>query len=130
MMLAASAQLDARISFDPPTPPARPALSVPTAMEPEGPPPTVVPPPIQRVTFRGVWGRLSHCESSGNPKAESRDGLYHGLFQFSLETWHFLGYEGNPADASPATQLEAARRLQKMRGWDQWPRCARTLGLL
>lgn len=132
-MLAASAQLDARISFEPAPAPARPAPDVSlasNAAEASQPPPTVVPPPVPRVTFRGVWGRLSHCESSGNPKAVSRDRRYYGLFQFSLETWHFLGYEGNPVDASPATQLEAARRLQKMRGWDQWPRCARRLGLL
>jgi len=138
-MLAASAQLDARISFDPAQDLARPAISASATSasgaeadlrESGGPPPTVVPPPVPRVTFRGVWGRLSHCESSGNPKAVSRDRRYFGLFQFSLETWHFLGYEGNPADASPAIQLEAARRLQEMRGWDQWPRCAQRLGLL
>jgi hypothetical protein len=128
-MLAASAQLDARISFDPAAPPPRPLAAVSPA-EFETPTPTVVPPPAPRVTFRGIWGRLSHCESSGNPRAVSRDRRYYGLFQFSLETWHFLGYEGNPIDAPPATQLEAARRLQRMRGWDQWPRCARRLGLL
>ncbi|HUR49528.1 MAG TPA: transglycosylase family protein [Acidimicrobiales bacterium] len=128
-MLAASAQLDARISFEPPETRPRPVLPA-AATSPEGPAPTVVPPPVPRVTFRGVWGRLSHCESSGNPRAVSRDGRYFGLFQFSLETWHFLGYAGNPADAAPSTQLEAARRLQRMRGWDQWPRCSRRLGLL
>lgn len=131
LMLAASAQLDARISFEPPPVAPRPAASAELISTSEpSPPPTVVPPPVPRVTFRGVWGRLSHCESSGNPKAVSRDRRYYGLFQFSLETWHFLGYEGNPVDASPATQLEAARRLQRMRGWNQWPRCARQLGLL
>lgn len=128
-MLAASAQLDARISFDPPPDPPRPVVAPPPALTVVAPPPTVVPPPVPRVTFPGVWGRLSHCESSGNPKAVSRDRRYYGLFQFSPDTWHFLGYEGNPADASPATQLEAARRLQKLRGWGQWPRCAQTLGL-
>ncbi len=129
-MLAASAQLDARISFEPPDAPSRPADTELITKSQASPPPTVVPPPVPRITFRGVWGRLSHCESSGNPKAVSKDRRYFGLFQFSLETWHFLGYEGNPADASPATQLAAARRLQKMRGWDQWPRCARRLRLL
>lgn len=129
-MLAASAQLDARISFEPPADAPRPRTELIATSVSPSPPPTVVPPPVARVTFPGVWGRLSHCESSGNPKAVSRDRLYYGLFQFSLETWHFLGYEGNPADAPPSTQLTAARRLQKMRGWDQWPRCARRLGLL
>ncbi|MBW3537842.1 MAG: transglycosylase family protein [Actinobacteria bacterium] len=134
LMLAASAQLDARISFDPPPPPPEPA---PVAKSEIAPPPVTVVPaeavaPLRtrRITFPGVWGRLSHCESSGDPRAVSRDRQYFGLFQFSLDTWHFLGYSGNPADASPATQLTAAKRLQAMRGWNQWPRCARRLGLL
>lgn len=133
LMLAGSAQLDARISFDPPPKHVEPAPA-PVAHDP-APPATVVPPEAiagpeaRRVTFPGVWGRLSHCESSGNPRAVSRDRQYYGLFQFSLDTWHFLGYSGNPADATPATQLTAAKRLQAMRGWNQWPRCARRLGL-
>lgn len=136
LMLAGSAQLDARISFDPPPPPPAPEPPLLSRPEVSAPPPTVVtaeaiaPPKARRVTFSGVWGRLSHCESSGDPRAVSRDRRYYGLFQFSLDTWHFLGYSGNPADASPATQLTAAKRLQAMRGWDQWPRCARRLGLL
>jgi hypothetical protein len=31
--------------------------------------------------------QLLLCESSGNPGADSPDGLYHGLFQYSAETW-------------------------------------------
>jgi hypothetical protein len=31
--------------------------------------------------------QLMLCESSGNPAADSPDGLYHGLFQYSAETW-------------------------------------------
>jgi len=76
-----------------------------------------------------VWGRLAACESGGNPRARSASGLYHGAFQFSLATWRSLGYDGNPADHSYATQLEAAQRLQARSGWGQWPRCARRLGL-
>ena len=37
--------------------------------------------------------QLLLCESSGNPAADSPDGLYHGLFQYSAETW---GGEWNP----------------------------------
>lgn len=76
-----------------------------------------------------VWARLAACESGGNPRAHSASGLYHGAFQFSLPTWHSLGYRGNPADHSYATQLEAAQRLQARSGWGQWPRCSRRLGL-
>ena len=76
-----------------------------------------------------VWARLAACESGGNPRARSASGLYFGAFQFSLATWRSLGYEGNPAEHSYATQLEAARRLQARSGWGQWPRCSRRLGL-
>lgn len=76
-----------------------------------------------------VWARLAACESGGNPQARSASGLYFGAFQFSLATWRSLGYEGNPAEHSYATQLEAARRLQARSGWGQWPRCSRRLGL-
>jgi hypothetical protein len=37
--------------------------------------------------------QLLLCESSGNPAADSPDGLYHGLFQYSAETW---GGDWNP----------------------------------
>jgi hypothetical protein len=77
----------------------------------------------------GVWAALARCESGGNPRARSAGGAYFGAFQFSLATWHSLGYGGNPADHPFAVQVEAARRLQARSGWDQWPRCARHLGL-
>jgi hypothetical protein len=76
-----------------------------------------------------VWGRLAACESGGDPTSHSASGRYHGAFQFSLATWHSLGYDGNPADHSYATQLQAAQRLQARSGWLQWPSCARRLGL-
>lgn len=76
-----------------------------------------------------VWRALAACESGGNPQARSASGLYYGAFQFSVATWQSLGYEGNPADAPYAVQVEAARRLQARSGWGQWPRCARRLGL-
>ena len=76
-----------------------------------------------------VWGRLAACESGGDIRARSASGLYFGAFQFSVATWQSLGYGGNPADHSYATQLEAAKRLQARSGWGQWPRCSRRLGL-
>lgn len=78
----------------------------------------------------GAWAALAACESGGNPRARSANGLYFGAFQFSIATWRSLGYGGNPADHSYGTQLEAAKRLQARSGWGQWPRCARRLGLL
>lgn len=84
----------------------------------------------RRAPSLSVWQRLAMCESSNNPTAHSKDGLYHGLYQFSLETWHWLALKGDPHDASPAAQLAAAKRLQAMRGWTPWPKCAKRLGLL
>lgn len=72
--------------------------------------------------------RLRMCESGGNYRTNTGNG-YYGAYQFALGTWRGLGYGGYPHQASPATQDEAARRLQAMRGWSPWPGCARMLGL-
>ena len=72
--------------------------------------------------------RLRNCESGGNYHANTGNG-YYGAYQFSLSTWHGLGYSGKPSDASPATQDAAARKLQSRSGWGQWPACSRKLGL-
>jgi uncharacterized protein YabE (DUF348 family) len=78
----------------------------------------------------GVWDALAQCESGGNPAAVSANGLYYGLFQFSLPTWRAMGGSGLPSEASPGEQLERAQALQARSGWGQWPACARKLGLL
>jgi hypothetical protein len=77
-----------------------------------------------------VWKALAHCESSGNGRAVGGGGRYFGAFQFDLPTWASVGMAGNPADHPYGVQLAAARRLQAARGWEPWPVCARTLGLL
>jgi len=77
-----------------------------------------------------VWGALAQCESGGNPRAVSSNGLYYGLFQFSLPTWRAMGGSGLPSDASPEEQLQRAQALQARSGWGQWPACAAKLGLL
>ena len=76
-----------------------------------------------------LWTALARCESSGNPSARSADGQYSGAFQFSDATWQSLGFDGRAAEAPYEVQLAAAKRLQARSGWDQWPRCARRLGL-
>jgi peptidoglycan hydrolase CwlO-like protein len=51
-----------------------------------------------------------------------------GAYQFLDSTWHALGYSGTASDASPATQDEAARKLQAQSGWSPWttaPLCGR-----
>jgi len=77
-----------------------------------------------------VWGALAQCESGGNPAAVSSNGLYYGLYQFSLGTWGAMGGSGLPSNASPAEQLQRAQALQARSGWGQWPACAASLGLL
>ncbi len=77
-----------------------------------------------------VWGALAQCESGGNPGAVSSNGLYYGLYQFSLGTWAAMGGSGLPSNASPAEQLQRAQALQARSGWGQWPACAASLGLL
>lgn len=77
-----------------------------------------------------VWGQLAACESGGNPAAVSRNGLYYGLYQFSLGTWQAMGGAGLPTEASADEQTQRAQALQARSGWGQWPACAAKLGLL
>jgi uncharacterized protein YabE (DUF348 family) len=78
----------------------------------------------------GVWGALAQCESGGNPAARSANGLYYGLYQFSLGTWASVGGSGLPSNASVAEQTQRAQILQARSGWGQWPHCAAKLGLI
>ncbi|MDR0482268.1 MAG: transglycosylase family protein [Cellulomonadaceae bacterium] len=77
----------------------------------------------------GVWGKLAKCESGGNPSIVSSNGLYHGLYQFSVGTWHSLGGKGLPSQASAAEQTRIAKKLQARSGWGQWPACSRKIGV-
>ncbi|HVE74726.1 MAG TPA: transglycosylase family protein [Mycobacteriales bacterium] len=72
--------------------------------------------------------RLRQCESGGNYRINTGNG-YYGAYQFDRGTWRGLGYPGLAHQASPATQDEAARKLQSQRGWQPWPACSRKLGL-
>lgn len=76
-----------------------------------------------------VWAALAQCESGGNPTIVSRNGLYHGLYQFSVGTWQSVGGTGLPSQASPAEQTQRAQALQARSGWGQWPACSSKLGL-
>ena len=75
-----------------------------------------------------AWAALRKCESGGNNSINSGNG-YYGAYQFAASTWRKLGYSGLPHEASPATQDEAARKLQNQQGWAPWPACTRKLGL-
>jgi uncharacterized protein with LGFP repeats len=74
------------------------------------------------------FARLRVCESGNNYSINTGNG-YYGAYQFNLATWRGLGYGGYPHQAAPATQDQAAHRLQAQRGWQPWPACSRKLGL-
>ncbi|MHA3946985.1 transglycosylase family protein [Cellulomonas bogoriensis] len=76
-----------------------------------------------------VWAQLARCESGGNPSIVSSNGLYHGLYQFRVDTWRSVGGSGLPSEATPAEQTERAKILQARSGWGQWPACSSKLGL-
>jgi len=76
----------------------------------------------------GAFAALADCESGGNYSINTGNG-YYGAYQFSLSTWQGLGYGGYPHQASPAVQDQAARELQALYGWGQWPGCSWYLGL-
>ena len=115
------------------------ATVVPPAPLPPPPPP---PPPPSPVTTApdanavaatsslagGIWAQLRQCESTGNYQEDSGNSFY-GAYQFTQETWASLGLSGNPAQASPSVQDQAAQRLQARDGWGPWPVCSRKLGL-
>ena len=75
-----------------------------------------------------AFAALADCESGGDYSINTGNG-YYGAYQFSLSTWQSLGYGGYPHEASPAVQDQAARELQALYGWGQWPGCSWYLGL-
>ncbi|MDD9207635.1 ubiquitin-like domain-containing protein [Georgenia sp. 10Sc9-8] len=77
----------------------------------------------------GVWAKLAQCESGGDPTVVSANGLYYGLYQFTVGTWQSVGGTGLPSQASPAEQTKRAQMLQQRSGWGQWPHCSSVLGL-
>jgi uncharacterized protein YabE (DUF348 family) len=73
------------------------------------------------------WPALARCESGGNPRAVSSSGAYRGLYQFSMSTWHGVGGQGDPIDASSAEQTYRAKILYNRSGRSPWPVCGKYL---
>jgi peptidoglycan hydrolase-like protein with peptidoglycan-binding domain len=71
-----------------------------------------------------VLQRIAQCESGGNPRAVSRDGRYHGKYQFDQATWEAWGGTGDPAQAAESVQDRVAVKLYNARGTAPWPNCA------
>jgi len=76
------------------------------------------------------WKAIAMCESTMNPQAVSPSGKYMGLFQFSQESWTFVGMPGTPLDATVNEQFAAARVLKAIQGWKAWPVCSKKAGLI
>jgi hypothetical protein len=71
-----------------------------------------------------VLREIAQCESGGDPRAVSSNGLYRGKFQFSRSTWKAVGGRGSdPAEASEAHQDRMALRLYRQSGVAPWPAC-------
>ena len=73
------------------------------------------------------WAALAQCESGGNPRIVSSNGLYHGLYQFSTSTWRSVGGAGVASQASPDEQTYRAKLLYNRSGAGQWPHCGKYL---
>lgn len=73
------------------------------------------------------WAALARCESGGNPSIVSSNGLYHGLYQFSVGTWQGVGGAGLPSQASADEQTSRAQMLYARSGAGQWPVCGKNL---
>ncbi|WP_231496010.1 resuscitation-promoting factor [Cellulomonas sp. HZM] len=73
------------------------------------------------------WAALAKCESGGNPHVVSSNGLYHGLYQFSVGTWRAVGGAGLPSKASASEQTARAKMLYNRSGAGQWPVCGKRL---
>ena len=71
-----------------------------------------------------VLVRIAKCESGGNPRAVSPNGMYRGKYQFMRSTWKaYGGRTRDPIDASEAHQDRVALRLYRARGTAPWPSC-------
>lgn len=73
------------------------------------------------------WAALARCESGGRVDAVSKNGLYYGLYQFSVGTWHGVGGSGLPSQASAEEQTARAKMLYARSGAGPWPVCGKNL---
>jgi uncharacterized protein YabE (DUF348 family) len=73
------------------------------------------------------WAALANCESGGNPREVSSNGMYRGLYQFTIGTWQSVGGQGDPIDASPSEQTYRAQVLFRREGTSPWPVCGHYL---
>jgi hypothetical protein len=107
-----------------PAPPAAPASAAGPAPVPRADQPNTAP----GGNAQGAgWDGLRKCESGGNYRIVSSNGLYLGAYQFDVKTWHGLGGSGSPEQNSPAEQDYRAQMLYNARGAQPWPVCGKYL---
>ena len=105
-----------------PAPAPKPAAPKPAA------PRVASPVPAAPASASGLnWAALARCESGGRVNAVSSNGLYYGLYQFSIPTWRAMGGAGLPSQASAAEQTARAQALYARSGAGQWPVCGKNL---
>ncbi len=78
-----------------------------------------------------VWDKLAFCESTNDWSINTGNGYYGGV-QFSSTTWKEFGglkYAARADLATKAEQIEIAKKVQAVQGWNAWPACNRKLGL-
>jgi hypothetical protein len=86
--------------------------------------PTQVLQETSMVTNDGLnWEALAACESGGSPTIVSSNGLWYGLYQFTVGTWQGVGGVGLPTEASVEEQTKRAQILYKQAGDGPWPVC-------
>ncbi len=72
-----------------------------------------------------VLESIAQCESRGNPRAISSNGMYRGKYQFGYGSWASVGGKGDPAAASETEQDRRAAMLYRSGGPGHWPVCGR-----
>ena len=105
-----------------------PGLEIDPAVQP------AIPPDVEGFPTPEQWEALRFCESSGNYRAVSRNGLYYGAYQFWPDTWDFVAKRNYPrlvgilpSAATTHDQDRMAYRLWEERGDQPWPVCGRYL---
>lgn len=75
------------------------------------------------VAVRNHLYSIAMCESGGNPRAISGDGIYRGKYQFDYRTWGEVGGYGDPVNAHEFEQDHRAAMLYVRAGSGRWPVC-------
>jgi len=98
-------------------------------------PSVYIPSPDYYYATAAQWKELRECESGDNYSISSSNGLYHGAYQITQQTWdsvarsigksNFVGLK--PNKVIPAGQDLIAKTLFEQRGSSPWPHCNKYL---